>query len=99
MFNFYAVYESHYFVDFSFGREDVGEFIIKPYCFKTIKSMLKQASHWSEKFIDNDVFVAEHTANKEAKQRTEEKVSKIKANLKTEEDFRKFKEVYPNEEI
>ena len=99
MFNLYAVYESRYFVDFSFGREDIGEFIIKPYCFKTIKSMLKQASHWNEKFIDNDLYIGKDFAKCEMLKRTKAKLNKIKNKLKTEEDFKKFKEVSPNEEI
>ena len=98
-FNLYIVRETRYFVDFSFGREDIGHFYVESHYFDTIKSLLKEFSHWSEEAIEEDVFTVSDNANANALKRTKQKVGKIKAKLKTEEDFKKFKEVYPNYEV
>ena len=93
----YIVTEGRYFVDFSFGREDIGHFYVVSYYFDTIKSLLKEFSHWCKESIDENVFTVYTNASANALKRTKEKVSKIKRKLKTEEDFKKFKEVYPEE--
>ena len=93
----YIVTEGHCFIDFSFGREDIGHFYVVSYFFDTIKSLLKEFSHWCKESIDENVFTVYDNANTNALKRTKEKVSKIKAQLKTEEDKKKFKEVYQEE--
>lgn len=95
----FIVKDSHYFIDFSFGREDIGNVHVDIYYFDTFKSLLKEFSHWCEESIDKYVFTNSHEANIKAYKMTKEKLSKIKAKLKTQEDFKKFKKLYPTEEM